>query len=216
VLVELDLKDTPGEWKADAEALAKAAGFEPDAAEPARFLGTARSRVVLSGTVLPERMGELLAVPSVRRVEAPPASGAAAPVSGETRVLIGLRLPTEGTPEEAVSRAAARLSESASFRLEKALAIQQIPGTEQKVLVIAGVLPVRAMSTLLSDPEVVKVAPLPAEDAVRPLAPRHLPAWKRLLAEAAGERRAAFLAVVLSCLALWGPFLQGRKRARAS
>ncbi|TBR25037.1 hypothetical protein EPO15_02915 [bacterium] len=216
VLVELDVKDTPGEWKAGADALASAAGFEPDPAAPARFLGTSRARVVLSGTVLPERMGELLTVAKVTRVEAPPAAGPGAATAAETRVLVGLRLPTSGTPEEAVAKAAARLSESASFRFEKALAIQEIPGTKEKVLVIAGALPVRAMASLLSDPEVVKVAPSPAEDAVRPLAARALPLWKRALAGAAGDRRPVFLAAVLSCLALWGPFVQGRKRSRAS
>lgn len=214
VKVELDVKDTPGEWKAGAEALAAAAGFKPDASEPARFLGTNRARVVLSGTVLPSRMGELLSVERVTRVESPPSSGGLGPDLGETRVLVGLRLPAEGTPAEAVERAAARLAGSASFRFEKALAIQQIPGTDQKVLVIAGSLPVRAMAALLSDAEVVKVAPSPAEDAVRRLAVPALPGWKRVLAGAVGERRAVFLAAVLSCLALWGPFLRGRKPRR--
>ncbi|TPW19017.1 MAG: hypothetical protein FD126_3106, partial [Elusimicrobia bacterium] len=214
VKVELDVKETPGEWKAGAEALAAAAGFEPDASEPARFLGANKTRVVLSGTVLPSRMGELLSVERVTRVESPPASGAADSASGDTRVLVGLRLPTEGTPAEAVERAAARLAASAEFRFEKALAIQQIPGTEQKVLVIAGSLPVRAMAALLSDAEVVKVAPSPAEDAVRRLAVPALPGWKRALAGAVGERRIIFLAAVLSCLSLWGPFLRGRKPRR--
>lgn len=215
VTVELDVTKTPGEWKAGAEALAKAAGFEVDSAVPARFLGATRSRVVVSGTVLPERMGELLTVERVKRVEsAPAAAGPAGPRTDVTRVLVGLRLPTEGTPAEAVEKAAARLAESASFILDKALAIQQIPGTQQKVLVIAGSLPVRSMAVLLADPEVVKVAPSPAEDAVRPLAARTLPAWKRLLSDAVGERRIVFLAAVLSCMALWGPFLQGRNRRR--
>lgn len=215
VRVELDVKATPGEWKAGAEALARAAGFEVDSSEPARFFGASRSRVVVSGSVLPERMGELLTVEHVTRVESAPASSvSAAPRTDVTRVLVGLRLPTEGTPAEAVETAAARLAESASFTLDKALAIQQIPGTDQKVLVIAGSLPVRSMADLLADPEVVKVAPLPAEDAARPLAPRVLPAWKRLLSDAVGERRIVFLAAVLSCMALWGPFLQGRNRRR--
>lgn len=214
VSVVLDLKAAPGEWKAGAEALTRAAGFEPGPGEPVRFLGAARTKAVVSGTVLPDRMADLLTVSGVLKVESAPPSGAASEPTGVTRVLVGLRLPTEGTPAEAVEKAAARLAESASFRFEKALALQQIPGSEQKVLVIAGRLPARGMAALLSDPEVVKVAPSPAEDAVRPPAARALPAWKRALQSAVGERRIVFLAAVLSCLALWGPFLQGRTRRR--
>jgi hypothetical protein len=214
VSVVLDLKATPGEWKPGAEALAQAAGFEPGPGEPVRFLGAARTKAVVSGTVLPDRMADLLTVSGVLKVESASASGAAPEPSGMTRVLVGLRLPTEGTPAEAVEKAAARLAESASFGFEKALALQQIPGSDQKVLVIAGRLPARGMAALLSDPEVVKVAPSPAEDLVRPLAARSLPAWKRALQSAVGERRIVFLAAVLSCLALWGPFLQGRSRRR--
>lgn len=210
--VKVEMDAAAGEWKAAADALAAAAGFEAAGENPARFVGAAKTRVVLTGTVSPERMTELLTVEGVRRVESVAAAApSAGPGLGETRVVVGIRLEQGQSPEEALEKAGARLAETAGVRFERGAAVQKVPGTDSEVVVAAAVVPVRSMALLLGDPQVVKVAPAKAP---APAAPAGLPGWRRVLAAAAGEQRSVFLAVVLSCLGLWGPFTRARKRTR--
>ncbi|MBI3298772.1 MAG: hypothetical protein HYZ75_11445 [Elusimicrobia bacterium] len=212
VEVEVDIKETPGEWRASAAELGRRVGFEVDAAVEPRFIGKLRAKAVLSGTVHPGQLTALSMAPGVRRVEYGP--GVSAPVAqGETSLLVGLRIPPGVAPMEALKEAAARLAQNASFQLERPLAYQKVPGTDQTVIVVLGRIPVRAMGTLLSDPSVAKVAPYAGDGPVRP-APEPVPAWRQALRQAVNEHPAYFLAFVLFLIASSGPFFNRRSRSK--
>lgn len=208
VQVELDISGHPGEWRAAAEELTRRAGFEADAAVAPRFLGIHRTQVVIAGTVEPGRVADILASPSIRRLESGTERSIPS-VDGETRLLVGLRIPPDVSPAEALRSATGRLAQTASFRLERAIAYQRVPGTSQMVVVVLGRLPVRSMGALLSDPAVAKVAPSPASDSQRPARPP-VPAWKSILRQAVTERSVPLLAGVLFLVAITGPFFRRR------
>lgn len=212
VVVELDVSDSPGEWKQASDELRREAGFEPDPGAEARFIGASRRRVLIEGTVDGARATDLLGVSRLKRLESGPIRAAAAR-PGETRLLVGLRIPQDASPAETLRVVTARLAQNASFRLERPIAYQRVPGTSQMVVVAVGRLPVRSLGTLLSDPDVVKVAPSPAEEAPRPAAPR-VPAWKSALRTAVKEKPTMLLASVLFCVALTGPFFRRSSRRR--
>lgn len=212
VLVELDVSDQPGQWQAACDELKREAGFEPAAGAEPRFIGAARNRVLIEGTVEGSRASELLSIGRLRRLESGPVR-AAASRPGETRLLVGLRIPQDESPAEVLRVVSARLAQNASFILERPIAYQRVPGTSQMVVVAAGRLPVRSVGILLSDPDVVKVAPSPTESDPLPAAPP-VPAWKSALRTAVREKPAMLLASVLFMVALTGPFFRKASRRK--
>ncbi|MBI5596468.1 MAG: hypothetical protein HY928_10310 [Elusimicrobia bacterium] len=212
VLVELDVSDRPGEWRHASAELAQQAGFEPVSGGEPRFIGEAKARVLIEGTVDAARTSDLLGVTRLKRLESGPIR-AAASRPGETRLLVGLRIPQDASPSETLLAVSARLARSASFRLERPIAYQRVPGTSQMVVVAVGRLPVRSMGLLLSDPDVVKVAPSPSEEEPR-AASAPAPAWKSFVRTAVREKPTMLLAAVLFCVALLGPFFRRSSRPK--
>ncbi len=178
IVVELDVKATPGEYRDAVAGLSAATGFTEDERFSPRFLGVDRTRVSVRGWLLARRFSEITTRAGVLRVVQDRAfDRVMRPVQeGLTDVLVGLRIPPESSPTEALKIAVARLGDNAGFQLMRTIGYQRVPGTSMMVLIVAGRVPVRRISQVLADPAVVKVAPAPKEAARRVRQPR--PFWR--------------------------------------
>lgn len=168
VTLELDISGDP---KALPEVLARLAartGFSLDKRFAPTGLTTNLSKVAVQGWLPAKRLGEVFRMPGVNRVDIERVPGRPFVRGGaRTEVLVGLRMPPDRSPAEALREAVDRLEDSAGFRLDRPVGYQRIPGTSRMVLLAAGSVPVRKLGALMSDPGVIKVAPLPKKKAVR-------------------------------------------------
>lgn len=197
VVLELDLSRSPGEiWPTLRELPADLFKVEPGV-QP-QFMGETKSRARIRGWISPGASAALLRDDRVLRVEASRKKKAPAMFgeSADTELLIGIRIPSETSPNEAVRSALRRLGRRTGFIFGKAIAYQKIPGTDQLAVVVSGRVPVEAINRVLSDPAVVKVAPAPGTQG-RPAKERGDPSARARMASMVVARHPALLLVVL-------------------
>ncbi|MFH2204256.1 MAG: hypothetical protein ABIJ96_14145 [Elusimicrobiota bacterium] len=211
IVVELDVRTAPGDFRDAVAGLSAVSGFSRDERFAPRFLGAKQERVAVRGWIHPRQFTDVMARPEVLRVEQDRAVAKAASAleRGFTEILVGVRIPPESSPTEALKLAVARLSESAGFELKKTIGYQRIPGTSKMVLIVSGRVPVRRLSRVMADPAVVKVAPAPGSAAPPPVAAS--PAWLDAPLRWAGN---PVLWVLLTMLGIM-IFLQLRLRRRS-
>ncbi len=168
VTVELDISRDPKSLPEVLAGLAARTGFSFDKRFAPTGLTTNLSKVAVRGWLPAKRLGEVLRMPGVNRVDIERVPGKPSMRDGaRTEVLVGLRMPPDRSPAEALREAVDRLKNSVGFRLDRQVGYQRIPGTSRMVLLAAGSVPVRKLGALMSDPGVVKVAPLPKKKAAR-------------------------------------------------
>ena len=162
VILELDLENSPGDAWAVLRTL-PASAFKRDPSAAAEYYGEKKTRVSIRGFVPAGQSALLLRSDKVLRVQThrsnkPPAEFG---VPAETEILIGVRIPSEVSPNEIVRTTLRRLGRRTGFRFKKALAYQKIPGTDKLAVVISGSVSVESLSLVMADPSVVKVMPAP-------------------------------------------------------
>ncbi len=169
VTIELDIRETPGEYRDAVAALSRDTGFRIDERFEPRFLGTGHGKVSMRGWLRSGKLGEVMSRKEVLLVEVQRVVSAAARKGGLTDILVGVRIPMRSSPTEALKVAAGRLAENAGFQLIRTIGYQRIPGTSRMVLIVLGRVPVRQLSRVMGDPSVVKVAPAPGGKSDRAL-----------------------------------------------
>ncbi|OIO07610.1 MAG: hypothetical protein AUJ52_10025 [Elusimicrobia bacterium CG1_02_63_36] len=173
VVLELDASQSPGEIWPVLRAL-PAGLFKVEPGVEAQFLGEGGTRARIRGWIAPGSSAALLRTEKVLRVESSRKKTAPAMFgeTPETELLIGIRIPSETSPNETVRTALRRLGRRTGFIFDKAIAYQKIPGSDHLAVVVSGRVPIEAINRVLSDPAVVKVAPAPAlRAAVSPAKP---------------------------------------------
>ncbi len=153
-----------------------ATGFESDSRFPPEFHGTQGDRVRVWGWIASEKVGGAMSAPGVSKFEIDRTPGRSSGVkAGDTELLIGIRVPTpasgpEGTAavQKAFAEAVRRLEARTGFSWRRTIGYQEAPGGGW-VVVTQGKVPLRAISQVLADRDVVKVVPSP--DAGLPAAP---------------------------------------------
>ncbi len=162
VTVELDISADPASLPEAMAGLAARTGFKLDKRFAPTGLNTDLSKVAVRGWLPAERLGEMIRMPGVNRVDIERVPGRPVVRGGaRTEVLIGLRMPPDLSPTEALREAVQRLGDSVDFRLNRPVGYQRVPGTSRMVLLAAGNVPVRELGALMADPGVIKVAPMP-------------------------------------------------------
>ncbi len=196
VVVLLDLSDSPGDIWPVLRSL-PAENLKIDSKEKPEYLGATRSRALIRGWVPAGRSAFLLRSEKILRVEtsrkkkAPTGFGR----EPETKLLIGVRIPVEVSPNAAVRSALRRLGKTAGFRFDKALAYQQIPGSSQLAIVVSGSVPIGNIERVMKDPAIVKVMPAPKPRKPAPVKAKTPPNQK--LASFLIDENPTFLPVLL-------------------
>ncbi|MFA5139577.1 MAG: hypothetical protein WC728_10130 [Elusimicrobiota bacterium] len=212
VTVELDVSATPGRYAATAAGLRDNAGLRLDGAVPPVFLNQERTRVALRGWLPTERVSDALSSRGVSRLElARPFSPAMREPSVDmTEILLGLRIEPRSEPQAILQETVSRLSQRTRFEFSRTIGYQSIPGTREKVLIIAGRVPVRDVGKILADGSVVKVAPAPKTDAP----PSRKPAFglESFLPYAVTRHPVLFFAALVLTMLLFGPAVRRRGR----
>ncbi|HBL18210.1 MAG: hypothetical protein A2X36_06185 [Elusimicrobia bacterium GWA2_69_24] len=169
VVLEMDIAATPGEARDAVAELTGAAGFQADARFEPLFLGADKTRVAVRGWLPPQRIADAMASARVTRLESVGAVDrvAADPAGTWTELLLGVRIPPETSPNDALRQAAARISLRMDFDLRRAIGYQKIPGTSRMVFIVSGRVRVRDIGRLMGDPDIVKIAPSPSQPDVR-------------------------------------------------
>lgn len=210
VVMELDVSESPGEFRDAVAELADRAGFQMDERFAPAFFGADKRKVAVQGWLPADRIGDAMSLERVGRLEAGRAPGLGSqvgrPAGGRTELLLGIRIPPERSPNEALKKVVARLESATGFEFSRAIAYQRIPGTSRMVLVVSGKVPVRNIGRLMADPEVVKVAPSP-EAPARPPARQARPGIgpiQRFVSFAIQDHPFIFLVAILLTVSLVG------------
>lgn len=172
VTIELDIRETPGEYRDAVAALSRDTGFKMDARFEPRFLGTGQGKVSMRGWLELDKLREVMSREEVLLVEAERVGLSSMRRGGLTDILVGVRIPMQSSPTEALKVTVGRLAENAGFQLIRTIGYQRIPGTSKMVLIVLGRVPVRRLSRVMADPSVVKVAPAPGKMSPRDAAVR--------------------------------------------
>ena len=212
VTVELDIAQTPGRYAATAASLRDNAGLRLDGSVAPVFLNQERTRVALRGWLPAQRVSDALSSRGVSRLElSQPFSQATreAPMD-MTEILLGLRIAPRSLPQEVLEEAVSRISQRTRFEFSRAIGYQAIPGTSEKVLIIAGRVPVRDVGKVLADSSVVKVVPAPKEDALP--ARKSFLSLEAFLPYAVTRHPVMFFAALALTMLLFGPVMRRRSR----
>lgn len=211
VALELDLKQRPADLKDALTAISESGGFRPDGRfqpMPARQGAGLKVWGWLPASRLAEtaKARSVLSVEIERSAQRPPSHAEAS-----EEVLIGVRRlggVAEPAADVAFARAMRALADEAGFSWKRTLGYQQIPGSRDTAILVVGQLPMRRLSRLLAEPDVVKVMPWPGA-AERMRLPRPTP--KRFLFYVAAQ---APMLIVVTVILLFLPLK--RKRARTA
>ncbi|MBI5239669.1 MAG: hypothetical protein HY926_04295 [Elusimicrobia bacterium] len=187
VTLNLDLKNHPDATLKDAVAdLGRLAGFRQDSRFEPAAVGAGPDQVALWGWMPPERVGAAMGVAAVSRLELNPSPRRLA-AETTTDMLMGVRVPRDSSPAEAVAGLESRLA-APGLRVRRTIGTQTVPGTTETVLVVEASVPITVLRRLLAHPDVVKMVPAPRSPAAAPRSRRPAAAeLRRFLRFAAGQ-----------------------------
>jgi hypothetical protein len=214
VSIELDVSDSPGDiWPVVRRLPADL--FKVDPKFDPQFYGARRARARVRGWVSTGGSARLLQADGVLRIEAARRKSPAASLGEEpeSELLIGIRIPSETSPNAAVRETLKRLGVNTGFSFEKAIAYQRIPGSDQLAVVVSGRVPIAAIGRVMSDPAVVKVVPAPAKRNRRVSAPaKKVPPKTRLASFFTNEHPLLLPVVLLTTAFFLLPAWRGSRR----
>lgn len=216
VTVELDIAAAAAPLSEVLAGLAARTGFRLDKRFAPTGLNTDLSKVAVRGWLPAERLGEIIRMPGVNRLDIERVPGKPVVRDGaRTEILIGLRMPPNLSPTEVLREAVRRLGDSAGFRLDRPVGYQRVPGTSRMVLLAAGNVPVRKLGALMADPGVIKVAPMPVKkDADARERSGSRAASGGFFVRAARQHPYLLLTTLLLLLSLFSSSMRPRSRSR--